>query len=194
MSDGIRRVMIDIETLDTLPTAMILSIGAVAFDPENRSDSPDQAFYRLIDVSRAPVGTINPQTVLWWFQQNEIAKSALTKAANADIETVLVDLSDFIHKSDTEVWASPATFDIPILEHAYRQCGLTVPWHYRNIRCWRTLRETLRIAPIKSAIEHHALSDAQAQVAEFRNGWPMLRAMRMPRPLRDVSDIEVNDH
>lgn len=195
MSDGIRRVMIDIETLDTLPTAMILSIGAVAFDPELPANR-DEHFYAQIDLHCAPqLGTIDISTFRWWLQQSDEARKAIAKPGGTSINCALLDLSEFIGPTaEAEIWASPATFDIPILEHAYRQCGLTVPWHYRNVRCWRTLRETLRIAPIKSAIEHHALSDAQAQVAEFRNGWPMLRAMRMPRTLRDVSDIEVNDH
>jgi hypothetical protein len=45
-------IMIDLETLDVLPTATILTIGAVKFDPfgDELSDPKMEKFYVKVDV------------------------------------------------------------------------------------------------------------------------------------------------
>lgn len=173
-----RRIMIDIETLDTLPTAMILSIGAVAFDPDLPAER-DEQFYVQIDPSDTRVGTIGVDTVRWWLQQSDEARQAITKPGGTSIDCALLDLSEFVGPmAEAEIWAGPATFDIPILEHSYRECGFSVPWHHASVRCWKTLREVLGIYKLSPNIAHHALSDAQAQVAAFRLAWAKLRKGR----------------
>jgi hypothetical protein len=173
-----RRIMIDIETLDTLPTAMILSIGAVAFDPDLPAER-DEHFYTQIDSRCTPViGTIGVDTVRWWLQQSDEARQAITKPGGTSINFALLDLSRFIGPvAEAEIWAGPATFDIPILEHSYRECGFPVPWHHASVRCWTTLREVLGIYKLSPTIVHHALDDAQAQVAAFRLAWAKLKTL-----------------
>ena len=55
-------VMIDLETLDTLPHAVILSIGAVKFNEKNIDDG---AFYRVITIQSNldEHRTISPSTL-----------------------------------------------------------------------------------------------------------------------------------
>ena len=169
-----RRIMVDLETLDTLPTAMIVSIGAVAFDPD--LDEPtDQTFYQRIDA-RQSVGTIGADTVMWWLQQSEEARAELTKPDGTHISPALIAFSHFCTNLG-EIWAGPSTFDVTILEHAYRATGLTCPWTLRQVRCWSTFRKLVPTVKPPNRCEHNALEDARSQVAAFREAWRKLKRL-----------------
>ncbi len=45
-----KHCMIDLETLDVKPTAVILSIGAVVFDPENNKREIDTFYVNILEV------------------------------------------------------------------------------------------------------------------------------------------------
>src|SRR4051812_3766510 len=64
-------IMIDLETLGTLPGSVILSIGAVAFD--ELSVAPGAGFYKVIStISCESCGlTKDEATEKWWLDQGE---------------------------------------------------------------------------------------------------------------------------
>jgi hypothetical protein len=57
---------------------------------------------------------------------------------------------------------------LPILDTAYRACGMSAPWAYYNARDYRTLKyemnkDLFRSLEVKPEVKHNALSDAKAQ-------------------------------
>ena len=173
--------MVDLETMGNGTDAAICSIGAVKFDPDTDS-STDTEFYSHINLQSAQDfgGKIDAATVLWWMAQSERARAALTEKSADHIGAALLDFIKFYEGSDG-VWAAPATFDIPILESAMRRMQADrhsvvcrVPWNFRQVHCWSTVRRLLNIPKAPNAEKHHALADARAQVVAFRQGWHMM--------------------
>lgn len=165
-----KHVMIDLETLGTVASAVILSIGAVKFDLE--SDKIDDAgFYASISVeSNLDLGRrIQEDTLLWWFKQDAAAQQVFHEPKVA-ISEALRDLSDWIGTDDYQVWSNGADFDLPMLAHAYNQVGIEVPWKFWNSNCFRTYKKLpgAKDIRIQAGVKHNALSDAfsQAQTAQ----------------------------
>jgi hypothetical protein len=159
-------LMIDLETLGTTGDAVILSIGAVKFDIEKGTIESD-GFYRSISVESnlALRRRISEDTLIWWFKQ-EAAAQAVFHEPKETLGYALVELSDWVGTDDYTVWSNGASFDIPMLEHAYTQCGTEIPWKFWNSRCHRTLRALpgAKAVPIKqSGVKHNALADAYTQ-------------------------------
>jgi DNA polymerase III epsilon subunit-like protein len=164
-------IMIDLETLDTRPTAAILSIGAVSFDPA--TGEVGGTFYARIDPEDAKkYGTTSPSTLRWWDEQTEAAREEAFSGKDS-LKTALQNLTAFIlHDLPKTVWANDPDFDCAILSNAYRECkGCNPPWRFWHVASMRTMvklgRELYGINP-KADIPlegeaHNALADAQHQ-------------------------------
>lgn len=160
-------IMIDIETMGITPGSIIASIGAFAFNTVNTHSA---VFYKCVDIRDAQQHglTFDAGTVVWWINQSEKAREAISSPYTSPLIKSLTDLSDFIKNFiDLEfkgnIWAKPTTFDIVLLEAAYRKIGLPIPWHYRDIRDVRTYCEAAGVwdegFPFEGT-EHNALDDA----------------------------------
>lgn len=163
-------VMIDIETLDTSPSAVILSIGAVRFDVENLGAIGD-SFHRHIDIeSNLKYGrTVSGSTILWWLDQDAMARKNITSAQTESLYAVLGQLGQFIKPND-RVWGNGASFDNVILGDAYRRCDLPQPWRYWSDMCYRTLKNVYKHVPKPKfeGVEHDALDDARYQALHLQ--------------------------
>lgn len=160
MSDGVDRVMLDIETLGTEPGAVILSIGAVRFDVDWIGEGMHA---RISQQSCLDAGLhIDEDTQEWWLDQDEYAQEYALEG-NQPLESALEDLSEFFGDAE-EVWAYSPAFDCVLLEAAYDAVGSLPPWGHWQTRDARTLAN-LPIAPDleRDGAEHHALEDAQYQ-------------------------------
>ena len=158
-------IMLDIETLGTRSTSVILSIGAVEFD----KTSVLSTFHRRIDVdSCLRQGlTVDGRTIAWWMDQSDEAR-ALMQVPGEPLHDVLVDFRDAFDWYNKAVWCNGASFDFPIIENALHQCGLQLPWAYYNTRDYRTLknlvpRTTYNSLRVRPQTAHDALGDAVAQ-------------------------------
>jgi hypothetical protein len=156
-------VMIDIETLGTAPGAAILSIGAVLFGPAGLGDT----FYApvLLQSCTAVGLTIDAATVGWWFTQSEEARAAAFRPDAATLPEVLLAFSCwFAARGVKRPWCHGATFDVPLLDAAYKTCGMTSPWDFWSVRDTRTLYDLAGITVDRnSGVHHNALDDAKAQ-------------------------------
>jgi hypothetical protein len=165
-----REFMIDLETLATTPDAHILSIGACDIN------NPDITFYHTVE-GRDQNRTTNYSTMKWWLKQSkEAIASATSREFVLPLPTMLMDLSSWIKGHGfTHPWSHGSIFDIAILENAYRQCNLPIPWNFWDIRDTRTLYETAyritgkTLKPVREGIYHNALDDAQFQALWVRN-------------------------
>jgi hypothetical protein len=140
-------VVVDLETLDISPSAVILTIGAVMFDINTIDvlDRPREDNRREMHLhleNRAQMlnlgRTVTPSTIQWWTKQDEEAKKAIFCDASKylTLKNALLQLTEFI--GDKKVYFRGTDFDGAILEHAYQQCELKAPWKYNAKRDIRT--------------------------------------------------------
>ena len=155
--------MVDIESLGTTPGSAILSIGAVMFGPAGLGET----FYApvLLQSCTAIGLTIDPNTIAWWMQQSDAARAAAFRDDAAPLATVLEQFSNWFSLVRAErPWSQGANFDPPLLDAAYRACGMTPPWKYWNVRDTRTLYDLAGVKVDRSKGTHHnALDDARVQ-------------------------------
>lgn len=168
-------VVVDIETLSLRPDAAIISIAAVPFmlDKESLEECVDAVFsgvpafdemtkniscpeeyapfYETIDATSCAMTGLafDMETVKFWSEMPDEAKSAIMEKSRVSIRQALEDLVAYLenlkaqHKADElTIWVQGSDFDIPVLKNAmYKVLGLTpetLPWKHRNIRDART--------------------------------------------------------
>ena len=161
-----KHIMLDLETLGTVASAAIMSIGACRFDLATGAVD-DSGFYASISIeSNLDYGRrIQEDTLLWWLKQ-EVAAQNVFHESKEHLVTALGLLSEFIGNNDYTVWSNGADFDIPMLAHAYNQVQLEMPWKFWNSRCFRTYKNLPGAKDIRApalGVKHNALSDAYQQ-------------------------------
>lgn len=156
-------VMIDLETMGTSPTAAIVSIGAVCFDPVAGTVDEDDTFYRRVDLQNAVRhgGTMDASTVLWWLGQPEDARMEIVQGGML-LPGALRDLTSWytVHRPEA-VWSHGKEFDLTILEGAMQRLGVICPWTRGEKMDTRTV---FALAGIwYKGTQHHALKDVIGQ-------------------------------
>lgn len=154
--------MVDLETLDNVPTSAILSIGAVKFDD---TGTDEDEFYVNIDPRTCTKAglTISPDTVMWWMQQSDSARKAFNNKDALSLQAALNKFTAWLGGAN-QVWGNGATFDNPILANAYRAVGIEPPWKFWNDRCHRTLKNLYPwVKAPAMGTAHNALDDARNQ-------------------------------
>lgn len=159
-------VMIDIETLGTQHNAVILSIAAVEFDETGKIG---RQFYEKIELQSAvDVGLkIDSDTLIWWTTQKPTVFKELFIDA-LPIKRVLKRFISWFQPNNKYVWANSPSFDLIIIKHALKTCGLPTPWKYYNERCVRTLSALVpgvKEKAIPSQQAHNALADCLHQIS-----------------------------
>lgn len=166
--------MIDLETMGTTPQSAIVSIGAIVFDPRYGKVSKE-TFYRELDW-KDQERHICPETTAWKDQ------SAEAKAAHFGLDAlddVLKELAEWLPK-DCKVWGNGATFDISMLEDAYRQYEIEIPWKFWNVRDCRTVLDMYESKrggfdkTVNRKGAHNALEDARFQAKYITMMWQRL--------------------
>lgn len=138
----------------------------------------------------------NPDTVMWWYDQEQKNPQEYREAFwnPIDLKEVLLAFSFFILELSEDVrngqaydvlaWAHGAAFDPGLLIAAYEACGLTYPLFYRAPRDTRTIFDDAGIVNHSAHLTkhrygklHHALHDTITQaraICEARQiilGW-----------------------
>ena len=154
--------MIDIEALGTNPDATILTIAAVAFDPFNEIKY-NQEYYARIDFESQENRSIQETTLEWWATQNTAAKNeAFAEDNRIPLGDALDNLAKLITKAD-RFWAQGPTYDMTIIEHAYKSLGKHIPWRYSIVRDTRTVF-SLWPDLKKPETSHNAIEDCWRQI------------------------------
>jgi len=173
-------IMIDLETLDVLPTASILTIGAVKFDPfgDELGSAKCEKFYVKVDLDSCDsLGcTVSQSTLDWWAQQSQAAQD---EAFSPDNRIPITEALNQLYKfcwGAKRVWSHGAGFDVIICEHLFRKIGKAIPWSFWEVRDTRTLFD-LGIDPKRPPVlKHHALEDAWNQAVGVQNIFKTLRS------------------
>lgn len=174
--------MIDLETLDVLPTATILTIGAVKFDPfgDDVKEPACEKLYLKVDVDSCDRlgGTVSQSTLDWWAgQSKEAQEEAFDPRGRISIEEAITQLYKFCW-GGKRVWSHGAAFDVVILENYFRKVGKAIPWQFWEVRCTRTIFD-IGINPQRPPVlKHHALEDAWNQAVGVQNVYRTLRGSK----------------
>lgn len=156
-------VMVDIECLGVAPDALILTIAAVAFDPFTYRIDHEHSLYFRIAPDSQPDRKIDDATVSWWSQQPKIAQEeAFSEQDRVPLPEALHKLSALLWRSK-RVWANGICYDMTILEHAYKQFEINLPWQYFKVMDARTVFKLLP-AVGKPQNNHHAFHDCVNQI------------------------------
>jgi len=164
-------IMLDIETLATSPDSVILTLGAIKFNPFDPEAEMGQALYVKVDVDeQVNLGRkVDPSTVEWWGKQSEaVREEALGEGDRINLEDFTQQINKFVNSAN-RIWAQGPVFDIVILANLYRQLNKPTPWPFYVIRDSRTLLQALgddRQPGREQA--HNALADCvyQAQAVQ----------------------------
>lgn len=158
--------MLDIETLGTRPECVILTLGAVKFNPFTM-DEPGPGLYLRLDADEqiALGREVQEDTLQWWMTQAEdVREEALGEGSDrVKLDDMYKQLNRFLVGANN-IWCQGPAFDMVILENLYRQMGWPTPWQFWQIRDSRTLFGVHGDPRIKGkAGLHNALEDCVSQ-------------------------------
>ena len=154
--------MIDLEGLATGPDTTILTIAAQAFDPFG-SGYYDRHYYSRVTLESQENRVIDDGTIAWWATQPEHAREeAFGEQDRIPLDQALDELGRLIWHSQL-IWSQGPTYDMNILEHAYKSYGKALPWKYYQVRDSRTVFSLWPEQPIPPT-SHHALEDCRRQI------------------------------
>lgn len=135
--------MIDLETLDTRPTAVFQQVGWCLFELESDKIFGQGLIY--VDVQSAlDIGlTMDWETIKFWLNQREKPRLNLLEPG-ITIHHALFALRGILEPPDwlalDGVWSHGASFDIPILHNAWdKALKNRPPWSHKQVRDTRTL-------------------------------------------------------
>lgn len=165
-----RNVMVDLETLGTVPGCAILSIGAINFNVDGVGT---ETFYGVISLESCVEAflTVDPKTQKWWSEQSEDARKVLMEAekGGTPLNRTLEYFNNYLRRigNDVKVWGNGADFDNAILQVAYDAVKVKPAWRFTHNRCYRTLKNLMPTVPLpeRTGTYHHALDDAKTQAA-----------------------------
>lgn len=163
--------MIDLETIDVQPSAVILTLGAVKFNPFT-DDEPHSGLYLKIDITeQLEAGrTVSDSTIEWWAKQPEsVVNDAFYNDDMVSMESAAAQINKWLVGLD-RVWAQGVAFDIPILEDFLKSAGAGVNFDFWNVRDSRTILAAMPKDPRKEMQQdlHNALADAYFQAVALQ--------------------------
>ena len=152
--------MIDIEGLGTGPDAAILTIAAQSFDPFGTGHY-DRHYYARITLESQENRRIQDDTLAWWATQPLAQAEAFAEDNRIPLDQALDELYRLAWQHDY-IWAQGPTYDVNILEHAYKSYNKTQPWQFYRIRDSRPVLSLWPGRPVPPT-SHHALEDTRKQ-------------------------------
>lgn len=174
-------IMLDLETLGTLSNSVILTIGAIKFDPLHKIPPLDQcdAFYKRITISscRAAGLATEEKTIQWWESQDaSVRNEAIGNQDRLPLRQVLLEFTKWFGNS-VKIWGHGDDFDCVILANAYKACTLTPPWSFWNTRDTRTLFDLagVNLKDFCQDNAHHALHDSYRQILAAQESFKKLK-------------------
>lgn len=182
MASDLKHVMVDLETMGTIPGCAGLSIGAVVMNFDR--DCLEEEFYTVVSLPDSLENFLREEegTKAWWEGQSEEARQVIAHAKDPDAPKLVDAMSAFNNwlssigasVRKTRLYGNGADFDNPILR---------VMWDAANVkpfdssagffggRCYRTLKTLDELfgpsfaAPKleREGVYHNALADAKSQ-------------------------------
>jgi hypothetical protein len=162
--------MIDLETLSVNPDAVVLTIGAIKFDPHSDQLPHDPLYFKVdVDAQTALGRHVDESTLDWWSKQpKEIAEEALGEKDRVSLDDTVKKLNRWCVGIDV-YWCQGPLFDYAILQNFYKNLNVPCPWNYWQVRDSRTLFNLLPPDPAEKREEkHNALADCDYQARKVQ--------------------------
>lgn len=161
--------MIDMETLAVSPRAVVLSLGAVHFNPWGNGYGEKIYFKIDLDDQDKLGREIDPNTIEWWGKQDiRIMEEAFSQDDRIPLEEAMDKFHKFAWGCDC-FWSHGATFDLMIIQDIYTQLQRPLPWNYWQLRDTRTLFDLGFDPDMPQGSKHDALQDAIRQAVGVQN-------------------------
>lgn len=181
-------LMFDLETLDTKPSAVVLSVGAVVWettlmDTGHLHWEPIERFMRVLNIQEQVdrQRTVSQSTLLWWQRQDSRAAAEAFNPERQPVEAVLNNFNAFVSRYSGAMeragdqinafWASPVAFDMPIWEDLAMTFSNYVPWRYNQRYDVRTVVREANISakdhsdPKLTGVPHTPVYDCEWQIS-----------------------------
>ena len=194
-------LMVDLETLSSERNAVIVSIGAVAFDVAGNSSVAElisAGLHIRVEMASQRSRHIDPDTVAWWIGMSKEAQEEVIAGNRVQLHEALHHLRSFVKSSapygDLRVWSHGSDFDMPILYLALREDAIEFPaqkaqdskypWPRNMVRDTRTVfwlvREFHGLSAERACwpinpIPHNPMSDAATQAVAVQSAYRVLR-------------------
>lgn len=162
-------VMVDIETLDTAPTSIILSVGAVRFDPYSNVPPTYKTLWRP-SVDDQSDRTYSESTMEFWAKQDEhIQKSTFTDDNRIPVQDFFKQFNKYLVGAD-KIWCQGPQFDMVIIEDLYAEHKHHKGWAFWQIMDCRTIFNMMPRDPRKDIQQdlHSADDDAYWQAVSVQ--------------------------
>lgn len=145
-----RYLVIDFETLDTIPTSIVLSFGCLAFNPDDIEDINQECVEKLrkqgkhwvFNVKLQNDRTASRDTIEWWKNHREQADIIFKATDTISLNDWMDEFDEFCAQhidKNTIVMIRGQDFDAPIIKDIYRRAGRALPFNEWKIRDTRTL-------------------------------------------------------
>lgn len=177
-----RDIICDVETLDTQPSSVVLSVAMVKFnlaDEDNYDtlNDPKRYFYAVIDAEeqiRDYARTCSFSTIKFWTEQSKSVTKEVFQTKQQPVEATLIDLAKWVNVDTVKspnLWGNGATFDNMIMQSLFRDYDIKWPFDYwadKDLRTLKYLAGDPRSVPVDRDMVHHALFDTmyEALVAQ----------------------------
>jgi hypothetical protein len=178
-----KHLLIDIETLGTMPGCIILEIGAVAFDESAGDDWETwQSGIISLDSSMDEDLKVDADTLRWWTCQEHYPVMVKgTVPLRMALGAFLAFAEAHLEPGGT-LWCWGASFDFPLLKEALGRCCMTPAWwHHWNERDARTLCGAMGVKR-EGKTAHRALADAAAETVAVCRALAQIKAMTNLQP------------
>lgn len=188
----ILNVMVDLETMSTQSNAVILSMGACAFDINTGEIGP--RFYQKLnyaDVEQDPRFHVSKDTMEWWEKQSPQAREeAFSRPAGLPhysqtlqlFKQFVIDVRELSPTKKLRMWANDPDFDIVILNTNMALFDIMPPWQFWESRSVRTMKDLWenclgnKVEAVKRMGTHHnALDDSIHQALVVSKVWRTIR-------------------
>jgi|TARA_R110000803_G_scaffold42597_5_gene91294 hypothetical protein len=155
--------MIDIETLGTEPDAVVLSVGAVKFDPYNSIEPHTKQLWRpTVDAQTEGGRSVLESTLEWWAKQPQhIQDEAFSDEGRIPLIEFASQLNKYLVGVD-KIWCQGPQFDMVILENLYKQFDQHRGWAFWQIMDCRTVFNMMPKDPRKAIQQNLHSADADA--------------------------------
>jgi hypothetical protein len=175
-------LMLDLETLDTESSAIVLSLGACCFNGESLIQSAEtdisKRIYLELDLKdqESAGRTISIDTLDWWIKQKPGLEQFDIKALKKyTLVQTIEALDKFILDNKIDcIWSNGPSFDMVIIESIYNSHSnrpfMIKYSNWFDFKTIRYMRKLLKMPEIKIEVQiHNSLNDAMHQAMVVNN-------------------------
>lgn len=168
--DGELELMVDFETLDTLPTSAVLSVAIVPFTLDGQIFA-DQSFYSNISLNDCIKHglTIDESTFMWWLSMSESARLAITSRESQSLSDLFAAIDVWVttikqrFKTDKLfIWGNGASFDLAIMRNACSKTStkwMFLPSAEQDVRTVVRFKPEVKKTLLYQGVQHDPVFD-----------------------------------